>query len=167
MENNHQKEKMEIKSKFRTEEEFVKEVEKVFTSLKDRHPFSLGVDMGGYEGWSAEVDIHWRIVPPLRGHSWSLSQVESALRVLTSRQTPNVRETKLDISDNELENVSAEVWKLISKLNNFTYLDIADNKLSVISPLVCDLTHLQQLNLNFNNISAEGVDGVCELLKVC
>ena len=96
-----------------------------------------------------------------------LSQVESALRVLASRQTPNVRETKLNLRGNELGDISAEVWKLCSKLNNLTHLDIGGNKLKVVSPLVCDLVHLQHLDLGDNRISAEGVVGVCELLKVC
>ena len=73
MENNHQEKKKRIESKFATEEEFVKEVEKIFTSLKDRHPFSLGIDMGYYES-SLEVDIHW-IISPVGGGQWSLSPV--------------------------------------------------------------------------------------------
>ena len=161
----HHEEKKWIESKFTTEEEFVKEVEKVFTSLKDRHPFSLAIDMGYYTSLM-EADVNWRIAPAVGGDTWSLSQVESALRVLASRQTPNVRETLLNISYNGLGDISAEVWKLLSKFNNLTYLNLALNKLSVISPLVCDLTHLQYLHLNHNNISAEGVVGVCELLKV-
>lgn len=165
MENNHQKEKKKIESAFRTEEEFVKEVEKIFTSLKGHDPFSLEVNMGSY-GLELEVDIEWKIALP-DGRQWSLSQVESALRVLASRQTPNVRETHLNIGDNNLGDISAEVWRLFPKLNNLSYLDIGLNKLSVVSPLVCDLTHLQHLNLNGNHISAEGVVGVCELLKVC
>ena len=157
MEEEKKREK-EIETEFRTEEEFVKEVEKIFTSLKDRNPFSLAIDMGDYESLM-EVDVQWRIFPPLVGgrRRWSLSQVASALRVLASRQTPNVRETLLIISYNYLGDISAEVWKLCSKLNNLTYLHIGINKLRVISPLVCVLVHLQQLQLNDNNISAEGV----------
>ena len=160
MGNNNQK-KEEIESEFTTKEEFVEEVEKIFTSLESRNPFSLGVSMG--YGWF-EVDVQWKIT--LYGRYWSLSEVELVLSVLTSRQTPNVTETKLGLWNNDLGDISAEVWKLCSKLNNLTYLDIGSNNLSVISPLVCDLVHLQQLLLYENNISAEGVVGVCELLKV-
>ena len=162
----HEEEKKRIESKFTTEEEFVEEVEKIFTSLKDRNPFSLGIYMGYDELSFMEGDIYWRIFPP-DGGRWSLSKVESALRVLASRQTPNVREAKLYLYDNELGDISAEVWKLCSKLNNLTCLNIGDNKLKVVSSLVCDLTHLQHLNLYRNKISAEGVVVVCELLKVC
>ena len=56
--------------------------------------------------------------------------------------------------------ISDEVWKLRSK---FTYLNLGGNKLKVISPLVCDLVHLQHLQLNRNKISEEGD---VELLKV-
>jgi len=120
--------------------------------------------MGYFE--SSSVDIDWRIAPP-GVRPWSLSEVELVLSVLASRQTPNVTETKLDLWGNQLGGISAEVWKLFSKLNNLTYLDIGFNCLRVISPLVCDLVHLQQLQLHGNGISAEGVVGVCELLKVC
>ena len=162
-----EKKKEEIKSVFTTEEEFVKEVEKIFTSLKNRNPFSLGVNMGYWEWSSSEVDIQWRIVHPPDGRRWSLSEVELVLSVLASRQTPNVTETKLDLDGNELGDISAEVWKLCSKLNNLTYLNVGDNKLRIISPLVCYLVHLQQLHSYGNIISVEGVVVVCELLKVC
>jgi len=56
---------------------------------------------------------------------------------------------------------------LMSKLNNLTYLNLGANELSVVPPLVCNLIHLQELYLSWNEISAEGVVGVCELLKVC
>ena len=90
--------KKKIKSKFTAEEEFVKEAERVFTSLKDREPFSLGVDLR-YE--SLSVDIHWRITPP-KGRDFTASEVEFMLSVLVSRQTPNVTETQLSLYDNEL-----------------------------------------------------------------
>ena len=170
--NDYQEEKMEeekwkenIWSEFTTKEEFVKEAERVFTSLKSRNPFSLGVDMGHYLG-SLVVDVQWRINPS-DGCDWSLSEVELVLSVLASRQTPNVTETQLDLRSNKFGDISAEVWNLCSKLNNLIYLDLGYNKMRVISPLVCDLVHLQQLHLDMNPISAEGVVGLCELLKVC
>ena len=164
MEEQKKKKKEEIKSVFTTKEEFVKEVEKIFTSLKNRNPFSLAVEMG--YGSSLNADIQWIITLPDDGR-WSLSEVELVLSVLTSRQTPNVTETQLHLHGNELGDIPAEMWKLFSKLNNLTHLDIGFDKLRFISPLVYDLVHLQQLHLMGNRISVEGVVGVCELLKVC
>ena len=164
-----QKKEVWLRSVFTTKEEFVKEVEKVFTSLKSRNPFLLGVNMR-FDRYSRDLtidaDIQWRIDPPV-SRPWSLPELELVLSVLASRQTPNVTETHLNFEGNNLGDISAEVWKLCSKFNNLTYLHIGSNKLSVISPLVCDLVHLQQLHLVWNKISAEGVVGVCELLKVC
>ena len=127
----------------------------------------FGVGDGVVVGCGYSVENRLRIVPPGGPRCWSLSEVELVLSVLTSRQTPNVTETKLSIWNNQLGDISAEVWKLCSKLNNLTHLNIGWNKLRVISPLVCDLVHLQQLRLNWDPISAEGVVVVCELLKVC
>ena len=160
-----QEESKQFESVLNSKEQFVGEVEWTFWSLKDRKPFSLGVDMGHFS--SMEVDVHWNITPPGDRHRWSLSEVEFMLSVLASRQTPNVKETKLSLSDNSLDDVSAEVWKLMSKLNNLTYLNLEWNKLRAVSPLLGDLIHLQQLKLGWNKLSAEGVVGVCELLKVC
>jgi len=124
--NDYQEEKMEeekwkenIWSEFTTKEEFVKEAERVFTSLKSRNPFSLGVDMGHYLG-SLVVDVQWRITPR-DGCDWSLSEMELVLSVLASRQTPNVTETQLNLYYNDLGDISAEVWKLCSKFENLTY----------------------------------------------
>jgi len=146
-------------------EKFVGEVEKIFSSLKEHEPFSLGVNMG-YLGSPLSVDVEWKMIP-FPGPHWSLSQVEFVLSVLTSRQSPNVKETQLSFYNNEFGDISAEVWKLLSKLHNLTHLSLRFNKLSVVSPLIGDLIHLQELYLVWNNISAEGVVGVCELLKVC
>lgn len=59
------------------------------------------------------------------------------------------------------------MWKLFSKLHNLTRLHLEGNKLKEISPLIGDLVHLQHLHLGRNSLSAEGVVGVGELLKVC
>jgi len=161
-----QKRNEEFELKFISKEEFVAEVEKVFSSLKEHQPFSLGVEMG-YPCKEMGVEVEWRITSPDEARQWSLAEVEFMLGVVVSRQTPNVRETKLDFCTCKLGDISAEVWKLLSKLNNLTHLNLGDNNLSVVSPLVGDLIHLRILHLHGNRISPEGVVGVCELLKVC
>jgi len=154
-----------LKTDFSTKEKFVDEVEKTFSSLKgDDAPFALGVNLSSL--LPLEVDVNWRIRPHGDRH-WSLSEVEFVLDVVASRQTPNVKETKLSLYGNQLGDIPDGVWKLMSKLHNLTHLDIGLNELSVVSPLVGDLIHLQQLDLCRNKMSAEGVVVVCELLKVC
>lgn len=65
----------------------------------------MGHFMGHYFT-SMEVDMTWRITP-FGGRVWSLDEAEFILGVLVSRQTPNVKETKLDLRDNSLGNVAA------------------------------------------------------------
>jgi len=144
-------------------EKFAAEVERIFSRLKNKKPFSLGLT-DVY--WTLEVDVEW-IVFDREDRKLTPSEVEFMLGVLASHQTPNVKETNISLYNNEFEDESAEVWKWLPKLNNLTYLNFGRNDLSVISPLVCDLIHLQHLHLNENNVSAQGVVIVCELLKVC
>jgi len=159
------KEEKKFQTYFSTKEKFVGEVEKFFRSLKDHQPFSLEVNMAPL-GASFEGDVRWRITSP-HGCRWSIPEVEFMLDVVTSRQTPNVKETKVSLSDNSLGDISDQVCKLLSKLNNLTHLKLGGNELRVVPPLLGDLIHLQKLYLINNMISAEGVVGVCELLKVC
>jgi len=161
--------KMWLQSVFSTKEQFVGEVEKIFSSLKDHQPYSLGVDMSHY-ATVFEVDVRWRISPehaPEDFRHCSSSEVEFILGVVASRQPPNVKETKLSLWSNRLGDISDELWTLMSKLNNLTHLHIGSNNLRAVSPLLGDLIHLQRLDLGGNYISDEGVVGVCELLKVC
>ena len=113
-----------IHSVFSTKEEFVVEVEKIFSSLKDSPPFSLGVDMGRH--WRPiQVDVEWRITTSDSDrHRWSLSEVEFVLSVVVSRQTPNVKEIRINVVAERFGDISAEVWKLLSKLNNLTHLNL-------------------------------------------
>jgi len=141
----------------------VKEVEKIFSSLKDHKPFSLGVDMGADD--IPSVDVKWRI--SIHRFNHQLSTIEFRLNVLISHQLPNVTETRFSFHGCNLSRIPTELWRLLSKFNNLTYLNIGFNTLRVVSPLVCDLIHLQELHLEAISISAEGVVGVCELLKVC
>jgi len=156
-----QKEKKEFKSEFNSREEFVAEAAKVISSLKDDEPFSLGVDMG--ISCVLQVDVEWIISFPDYSYEWTPFDVEFILSVLASRQTPNVKEIQLGLYHNELSDSSAEVWSLLSKFNNLTYLDIGRNGLSDIPSSVCNLIHLRELRLSRSKIS----DGFCELLKVC
>jgi len=152
--------KKEFASVFTSEEEFVKEAEKVFRSLKDRNPFSFGVSMG-HDNDPLEVDVQWRITPRHSRH-WTRPQLEFILSVLASRQTRNVKETQLNLHDNYLGS-SAE---LFPKLANLTYLNIGSHGLSVISPLIGELIHIRELNLGGSRMSTEGFAIVCELFKV-
>jgi len=116
-------------------EGFVAEVEEIFSSPKDRKPLSLGITMGHGLSTFSSLEVDVKLIFPPANRPWSLAEVEFVLGVLASRQTPNVKETKLSFYADELGDISAEVWKLLSKLNNLTYLNIAWNKLRVVSPL--------------------------------
>jgi len=158
---------------FTSAEEFTRKVDEVISSLKSRQPFSLGLKLTRNNNPNMSADVIWRLIPREDWTLWSFTELELALNVLVCRlQTAaNVVETQLNLTYSLLGNASdeeqARVWKLMSKLNNLTYLNISSNKLKVISPLVCDLIHLQHLGLSNNCITPEGMIGVCELLKVC
>ena len=159
------KKKEQIKSEFTTKRKFWDEAEKIFTSLKSRNPFSLGVDVGHRR--SLDVDVYWYISLPDVGKHCSPDHLEFVLRVLVCYQTSNVVETQLNLYGNCLYDIPAKMWKLFSKFNNVTYLNLGDNRMKVISTSICDFVHLQYLNLSWSELSEEGVVGVCELLKVC
>jgi len=169
------KKRKSIESEFTTEENFAKDAKTIFTLLEDQESFSLGVDLEHPDQKVSSlevVDLEWKIPPPdHRGHRWRGYEVESVLSALVSRQTPNVKETKLSLYRIELGECisrrSPELWKLLPKLNNLTYLNMGNNGLSDVSPLIRRLIHLQELDLSLNRISAEGVGSVCQLIKVC
>ena len=165
---------MEFNSHFTTKETFLKEADKVFWSLEDRKPFSLVVDMGDHsfddfgddDSWDRKARSFrevWWMLPPSFCRGWSSDELEFVLSVLVSHQTPNVKETQLNLRGNRID-ISAATWKSISKLHNLTYLDVRFNELRVVPPLLADLLHLQHLNLGWNKISAG--EAVCDLLKV-
>ena len=72
---------------------------------------------------------------------------------------------QLDLGGNDLKRIGEDVLSLLSKLNT-TWLGLGNNELTEISPLLCDLMKLEELNLDYNPLSAEGVVVVSKFLQV-
>jgi len=158
-----------IMSKFSSEEKFVVEAERLFSSLRGCQSVSLGVDMRDHRECHHPVlesmDVRWRIDPAGVRHVWSSSEVEIILGVVASRKTPNVKETQLCMDAHDFKQLSAGGWELMSKHNIISYVDFVGYYLSGDSTWLRQLIHVQNLN-GGSSVSREGVVEICELLKV-
>jgi len=158
-----------IMSKFSSEEKFVVEAERVFSSLRGCQSVSLGVDMRYDKSNSPPVldsmKVRWRISPAGGHRLWSSSEVEIILGVVASHKTPNVKETQLCIEPHGFLQLSAGGWELMSKHNIVSCVDFVGYYLSRDSTWLRQLIHVQKLK-GGRSITPEGALGICELLKV-
>ena len=72
---------------------------------------------------------------------------------------------ELDLGNNNLTDDFTKDENFI-QLGKLKKLNLSDNELTEISPLLCDLMKLEELDLNSNPLSTEGVVVVSKFLQV-